>query len=189
MPLVGQPAVLEFLRSQEVRGRLLSVIPSIFVLLLMTIAAAGAVWIWVLDGRRPTYFWLMLALLCEMGAQPVTLASLFSMTANQDAGILATSAIGSLELVCWLLFWRRWFQLDKSKVADGLVGFLLSAAILTEVGLYVFSQRLAVHEVLLLLHVRTLVKVLLGSMLLVALGEGARKDGWERCWRRRRSCC
>ena len=176
MPLVGQPAVLEFLRSQEVRGRLLSVIPSIFVLLLMAIAAAGAVWIWVLDGRRPTYFWLMLALLCEMGAQPVTLASLFSMTANQDAGILATSAIGSLELVCWLLFWRRWFQLDKSKVADGLVGFLLSAAILTEVGLYVFSQRLAVHEVLLLLHVRTLVKVLLGSMLLVALGEGARKD-------------
>jgi hypothetical protein len=176
MPLVGQPAVLEYLRSQEVRGRLLSQIPSIFVLLLMLIAAAGAVWIWILDGRRPTYFWLMLALLCEMAVGTLTLAALFSTALSQEVWVFLVNAIHCLQLVFWVFFWRRWFQLDKSKVTEVVVCSLFLAALLVQIGVYFFSQHLGLHVVLRELQFRTLLKVLLGSMLFVALFGGARKD-------------
>jgi hypothetical protein len=175
-PVVGKPAALEYLRSQEVRSRFLSVIPSLFVVLLMLIAAGGALWIWILDQRRQTYFWLLLALLCEAAPTPILLLALFSMTLGQEVSSFLGQMIGILQLVCWLFFWRRWFQLPKSKLTDGLVIALLAGTLLTQIVVYFINQHLAVQEVLMVFHLRSVMKIVLGALFFVALFQGARKD-------------
>ena len=59
-PLLGLRSQIEAIQAQEVTGRILSVITSVFVALFLLIAAAGAFWIWILDRPQTTYLWLTL---------------------------------------------------------------------------------------------------------------------------------
>jgi hypothetical protein len=82
-PLLGLRSQIESIRAREVTGRILGVITSVFVGFLMLIAAAGALWLWLLDRPRPTYLWLTLGLILTAAPTAVLLVAFFSYSFTQ----------------------------------------------------------------------------------------------------------
>jgi len=113
-PLIGLRAPIESLLTQSTTGRILGIITDVFVALLTLIAAAAAFWIWILDRPRKTYLWLTLSLLLSVAPVAVLLVGFFTYAITQGIVNFLTETFTVLALVCWLFFWRRWFQLAHS---------------------------------------------------------------------------
>jgi hypothetical protein len=176
-PLAGLPAAVEYIRAQEVRARLLSLVAGIFVALLMLIAAAGAFWIWLLDRPRTTYLWLLLALLGQATWTPVLLVGFFTYAIPQEFVASAQQMSYTLGLVGWIIFWRRWFLLDPNRRTDTLIAAL--ATVIAAMQIYIYflgGADMSVRSVVHALLIRTIGNGILGVMLFIALYQGARKD-------------
>ena len=174
-PLVGLASQIESIRAQEVTERLLSIIVSVFVSLLMLIAAAGGFRIWLLERSSTTYLWLTLGLL--LGAIPTALllVAFFTYALSQDAVNFSYASLYSLSLLCWIIFWRRWFRLAGDRWLDILAVILTGAVVLTQYR-YNFWVNAPAHGVLIIMEIKAAFNVALGAMLFVALLQGARKD-------------
>jgi hypothetical protein len=175
-PLVGLPAAVEYIRAQEVRARLLSLVAGIFVALLMLIAAVGAFWIWLLDRPRTTYLWLLLALLGQATWIPVLLVGFFTYAIPQEIVASLQQMSYSLGLVGWIIFWRRWFLLQRDRRTDFLIAALATAIAMLQIYIYFVGVNMSVRSVMYALLLRTIGNGFLGVVLFIALYQGARKD-------------
>jgi Stage II sporulation protein E (SpoIIE) len=173
-PVVGDPAQIEFIRSAEVRGRILTVAVSVFVAFLMFAAAGAALWLWAFDRTRPTYLWLSAALAIQTLAPIVQTASLFAYW-NQDWTIFVFRCINDLHFVFWIYFWRHWFQLPK----DRRLNLAMSAIVVVTITAESYSRLSALTTVapaLLALRISAIGNVILGILLLLVVLQGARRD-------------
>jgi hypothetical protein len=174
-PLLGLHSQIESIRAQEVTGRILSVITSVFVAFLTLAAAAGAFWIWLLDRRQPTYLWLTLSFVLTAIPTALLVAAFFTYTITESRSDLLVISLSTLGLVCWIFFWRGWFQLARDRRVEVFIAVLAAAVILTQA--FVQSLRLTpAHTMLFALEAVAVCNVALGVMLFVALLQGARKD-------------
>jgi stage II sporulation SpoE-like protein len=174
-PLLGLRAPIESVRVQEVTGRILTVITPVFVAIFMLIAAAGAFWIWLLDRPRPTYLWLTLGLVLTAGPILVLLVAFFSTAFTQGGANILVEILSTAGLVCWILFWRRWFQLARDRRVDLLITILAATVILAQT----FVKRSALspaHTILLVMEIMAACNTALGVLLFAVLFQGARKD-------------
>lgn len=174
-PLVGLASQIESTRAQEVTERLLSIIVSVFVSILMLIAAAGGFRIWLLERSSTTYLWLTLGLLLAAVPTALLLVAFFTYALSQDAVNFSYAGLYSLSLLCWIIFWRRWFRLAGDRWLDILAVILTGAVLLTQFG-YNFWVHASAHAVLVIMVLKAAFNVALGAMLFVVLLQGARKD-------------
>ncbi len=175
VPLVGLHAPIEDVRAQEVTGRILNVITAVFVSFLLLIAAAGAFWIWLIDRPRRTYLWLTLALVLTAAPTAVLTTAYFSYAITQGGANALLQPFIVLGLVFWILFWRTWFQLGRSRRLDFALAALAALSIFTETST-VFSLHAAPSRILFFLELKAACNAALGFLLFVPLFQGARKD-------------
>jgi hypothetical protein len=175
-PLLGLHSEIETIRAQEVRARLLTVIASVFAAFIMLIAAVGAFWIWLLDRPRTTYLWLTLAILLFAAQVPVLVAGFFTYRFSQDSQIYLLQVCADLTLICWILFWRQWFQLARDRWTEVAIIVLTVVLISSQTFIYFFTLHSHVQTILSIMQIRAICKSVLGAMLFVALFHGARKD-------------
>ncbi|HEY0795435.1 MAG TPA: SpoIIE family protein phosphatase [Acidisarcina sp.] len=174
-PLLGLHSELESIRSQEVTGRILSIIVPVFVSLLMIIAAAGAFWIWLLDRPSATYLWLTLGLLLLAAPTLVLCLAFFTTAITQGQNSLIAETLAAIGLVCWLLFWRQWFHLARNRLVELLIVTLAGIDISLEF-LLRFAVQMQAHTVRLILEAQVACNFTLALLLFAALLQGARKD-------------
>jgi hypothetical protein len=174
-PLIGLQDQIESIRQQEVTGRILSIIASIFVAFIMLIAAAGALWIWVLDRPRLTYLWLALGLVLSAIPVAVLAISFFSYALTQEAGNLLGNGSLALGLFCWIFFWRQWFELTDDRKSDLIIVFFTAVVILIQLFI-VIDPNASAHVLIGILDTRAICNAALGIMLFISLLQGARKD-------------
>ena len=174
-PLVGMRSQMESIRAHEITGRILSVIVPLFVALFMLIGAAGAFWIWLLDRPHTTYLWLALGLAFLAVSTATLLVSFFSYAFTQTGNFIWIQAFDTLGLVCWIFFWRQWFQLPRGRWSELLIGFFAAVNIPFAI-LLRLSAHVSVSVILPTLEAEAAASAVLGAMLFVALLQGARKD-------------
>ena len=114
-PVLGLRSQAEALQAREVTGRRLSLITPVFVSLFMLIAAAGAFWIWLLDRPRTTYLWLTLGLVFVGISTAALLFAFFSYAFTQGGANAWEQLFDIAGLVCWIIFWRQWFELPRER--------------------------------------------------------------------------
>jgi hypothetical protein len=175
-PLLGLHSDVDYIRAQEVRGRVLAEISGVFVAFLMIIAAAGAFWIWLLDRGSVTYLWLALALLLEYAGTPFLLAALFSETLYQGTAIFIIHISSAMALICWILFWRDWFQLPRDRRTGIPIAVIATTLLITEALVRFVNFHVSIHTVLWFLQLRAACNVALVLALFLTLFQGARKD-------------
>ncbi len=175
LPLLGLRSQIEAIQAQEITGRILSVIVSVFVALFLLIAAAGAFWIWLLDRPRATYLWLTLGLLLLAASIPAQLVAFFSYTFTQAGANIWEQAFNFLGLLCWIFFWRQWFSLPRERWSELLIALSAGAIIVVEIFVR-WSAHAPVALILFTLEFSAACKAILGIMLFVALFRGARRD-------------
>jgi hypothetical protein len=174
-PLLGLRSQVEAIRTQEVTGRILSVITAVFVTFLMLIAAAGAFWIWLLDRPRETYLWLTLGLILVAASTPVLLLDLFSYVFTQAGANVWLQTLGVLGLVCWIFFWRRWFDLPRERWSELLIALSATGNILS--GIFIrWSAHAPASVILFAMELRAACDAVLGVTLFLTLVRGARRD-------------
>ncbi len=173
-PVVGLSDQIEALRTQAVTGRIMSLMVSLFVSFMLLIAAVGAFWIWLLDRPHTTYLWLTLGLALSAVSAPLLAYALFSYTFTQDV-LNATKNLSDVALLCWIMFWSRWFYLPKQRwlytLTIALTVLVLFAMVFSVAGVTT-NQTVIVNA----MRVRAAANLALGVMLLVALWQGARRD-------------
>ncbi len=174
-PLLGTQSQIQSIREQEFNGRTLRSVDSVFVIFLVLIAAAGAFWIWLLDRPRTTYLWLTLALVLTATHLALLLSSFFSDVLTQGSNLALLQVFTTLSLVCWILFWRRWFLLTQQRWLDILLAIVVATSAVTGI-VFALSTHISVSVDLFALELRAAYNMVLGVMLFVALLQGARKD-------------
>jgi MFS family permease len=174
-PLIGLRSQIESIRQQEIVGRVLGAVTSIFVTFMMLIAAAGALWIWLIDRSHRTYLWLTLALVFTAGALPALLIALFTYLFTQGVSNIAVQGFSAAGMVCWIIFWRSWFRLARNRWLDILLVAFATAAIVIPV-LIAWSEHFPPDAILFGFAMRVVANGALGALLFVALLQGASKD-------------
>jgi serine phosphatase RsbU (regulator of sigma subunit) len=174
-PVVGIRAAVQELRARERTGRLLDVIVSIFVSGFLFIAAAGALWIWLIDRPRRTYLWLALGLVSLALPALVIVVAFFTYLLTQGMVNEFTAAFSAIGLVAWIFFWRDWFGLQWGRRMNLLALGLVVLESVAESGI-IFSTHIPISLILATMVLRAAGKFALGILLFVALYQGARKD-------------
>jgi Stage II sporulation protein E (SpoIIE) len=174
-PLVGLHDQIESLRAQAMSGRTLGSVTDVFVSLLTLIAAAGAFWIWILDRPRKTYLWLTLSFFFSVAPVAVLLIGFFTYAISQGVVNVLTETFAVLALLCWLLFWRQWFQLARNVRFNLFVTTIVLVNILSQFFIF-FSPFISGSSALAALAVRGACDTALGLMLFFLLLQSFRKD-------------
>jgi len=175
-PLVGLPAEMNYIRAKQVQDGFVDSVVFIYVSLVMMIAAAGAFWIWLLDRPSTTYLWLTLALVIEASFTYVYLIGDLTYGFSQSTVGLLQNNFLRLGLICWIVFWRRWFQLADGKWVDLGLAALGATTITAETYIDFFSDGSSVQTILAAVEFNAVCKAILGLILLATLLQGARKD-------------
>ncbi len=174
-PLVGLPSEMESIRGHEHVGRLLSVVVSTVVALAMLVTATGAFWIWLIDRPRRTFLWLTLGLVLIAGESILLDIALFTRWITQGDWQTGAELFGAIGMVCWIYFWREWFELQRTRVLTVLPSLIV--LLLGFVGMGVrFSTHIPLSLVMFSVEARAVGKIALGVLLFVVLAQGARKD-------------
>jgi serine phosphatase RsbU (regulator of sigma subunit) len=174
-PLVGLPAQMRAVRDREQTGRILSIIVSLFVSGFLIIAAGGAIWIWLIDRPRRTYLWLAMGLILLALPALVLLTAFFTFLITQGMVNQYIAALSALGLICWIFFWRDWFDLDSQRGTNIFVIALALLEALGEGGI-TLSTQIPISAILTAMVLRAAAKLTLGVLLFVLLYRGARKD-------------
>lgn len=174
-PLLGLRAPIESALSGEITGRILDVIVPVFVSLLLLIAAAGAFRLWLLDRPRTTYLWLTLGLVLAATTAATFIVAFFTYALDQGAANILLTGVPVLGFLCWLQFWRRWFELESNRRLDVAL-FALTAATMVLEGLGWLLPNVTAGSSVLALKVSAGCVAVLGVALLASLLQGARKD-------------
>jgi Stage II sporulation protein E (SpoIIE) len=168
------PAATSIVR-EHMRERWLASITAIFVSLLMLLAAGAAFCLWIMERRDGVYLWLALALMAWPAASVATLVGLFSFIISQDtAGVLSRLVISS-GLVCWIVFWRKWFGLERNRRVYALPAWLL----VLQAFIYLWIFELSGHSIQwipIATQAGLACQFLLGALLLLTLVPAVRKD-------------
>jgi hypothetical protein len=175
-PLVGLTSAVDYIRAQEVVGRVLTVLTPLFLSFAMLIAATGAFWIWLLDRPRTTYLWLTLALVLAAAPAPLLTISYFSTALTQDAQVFLFGVVITLNLICWILFWRHWFQLGRNRWWGLVMAALGATVVLLAYGGGFIASHISVADTLRVIEVRAACNAAFGFLLFVTLLQGRRKD-------------
>jgi len=174
-PVIGLAAQARAIAAREHTGRLLSVLVSVFVSGFLLIAAGGAFWIWLIDRPRRTYLWLAWGLVLLALPALATVVGFFTYVLTQGMMNEVVAALGAAGLICWLLFWRDWFDLPRTRRMTFLLIAVALVDVLGESGIFI-SQHLSIPWILVGMGMRAAGKLGLGILLFVVLGQGARKD-------------
>ena len=174
-PVVGLAAQANAIWARERTGRMIGVLVSIFVSCFLLIASIGAFWIWLIDRPRRTYLWLALGMVLVALPAPTAVLAFFTDLFTQGMENELVTLLSTAGLICWVLFWRDWFDLQRSR---RMFVLLLAAAAIEMVGEsgILVSQHLSMSWILFGMGMRVAGKVGLGILLFVVLGQGARKD-------------
>jgi hypothetical protein len=176
-PLLGLRSSVDYIRAQEVTGRLLTVLAPLFLSFAMLIAATGAFWIWLLDRPRATYLWLTLALVLAAAPAPLLSIGFFSYALTQDVQVFLLDVIITLNLICWILFWRHWFQLGRNRWSNLLMSAIGATLLLSQaVGAGFFATHISAGTILGMLELKAVCNAAFGFLLFVTLLQGLRKD-------------
>jgi hypothetical protein len=173
-PLVGLEAQVESIRQAEVRTRILGVLADAFVSIFLLIAAAGAFGLWLIDRSSKVYLWLAAALVCGASHAYLLLISFFTYTMSQSLALALNSIPTTLGIVCWIQFWRRWFQLEKGRPFNLLL--ILTAVINIVVQAMYFFNVVPTASIPFRLGIVTVCNGFLGILFFVPIVQGARKD-------------
>jgi hypothetical protein len=176
-PLLGLRSSVDYIRAQEVTGRLLTVLAPLFLSFAMLIAATGAFWIWLLDRPRATYLWLTLALVLAAAPAPLLSIGFFSYALTQDVQVFLLDVIITLNLICWILFWRHWFQLGRNRWSNLLMSAIGATLLLSQAfGAGFFATHISAGTILGMLELKAVCNAAFGFLLFVTLLQGLRKD-------------
>lgn len=178
LPLLGLHSQIEAIRAQEVTGRLLSIIVSIFVAIFMLIAAAAAFWLWLFDRARPTCLWLALGLVGGTCINLFPVGSFFTYAWSQGTENTLIHTLAALILVGWILFWRGWFDLPARRSLKLLLAGLIAVGMLSQFAVQ-FSTHFTPGEVLFDSVIAAASRLVLVLVLFATLVEGARKNRFE----------
>jgi hypothetical protein len=172
-PVLGLEPQIKLLLEHANDLRVLNQIVSAFVGFLMLAAAAGALRIYLLDRGQTTYLWLAAAFVFGAALFATTISALFTYALTQSTGLVMLEGSSCLGLACWIFFWRKWFDLGRSRWIDPLI--VLCVAVVT---VATCTAYLRISPVIYFVadEVRTVANLLLGAMLFVAVAQGARKD-------------
>jgi hypothetical protein len=171
-PVLGIGEQIELLLARANTERVMSQAVPIFVAFLMLVAGAGAFRLWLLDRPRTTYLWLALAFIFEAAPTAAMLGALFTYAYTQGMLEILDAPFLAFGPVCWILFWRHWFGLERSRVWAILRTAAAAAILLSAFRVFQVSPGLA----LLADEVRTSATTFLCVMLFITLLQGARKD-------------
>jgi hypothetical protein len=106
----------------------------------------------------------------------ILVASVFSLAFTQDIAIVFMEGFVVSGFVCWIFFWRRWFDLAPNRRAEIPI-FVCAAAGILVVSIFNFSStNVSAHTLLIAAQIEAALTAVLGVMLLVGLFQGARKD-------------
>jgi hypothetical protein len=175
-PILGLPSEVAYLRHQEVAARFLSVVPAVFVGLLMLIASVGAFWIWLLDRGDTTYVWLTGALVATAAGPIVTLVNLFTLQWSQDTGAVFINVLRYVCLLCWIFFWQHWFSLRTTAPVRILLIVATLGTIPIKIYTFWFGNSSTVQFELRAAQIAAFANGIFGVLLFVNLLRGARKD-------------
>lgn len=176
LPSVGTPAEMALLRERQIHLRILAAMADIFTSLLLTLTAAGAFWLWLLDRPRSTHLWLASALLLWPVTYAIEESTLFAPLLSQDIDLLQSQVTLCLNLLFWILFWRGWFGLRRSRLLIAAALLLSGVECGLSVWIYSFSTDTAPRIILRLSQMSSLCQVGIGLLLLATLLQAARKD-------------
>jgi hypothetical protein len=174
-PVIGLPAQVQAIRAREHTGRILGVLVSIFVSCFLLIAASGAFWIWLIDRPRRTYLWLAMGMVLLALPALAMVAAFFTYLVTQA---MANEFVGFFDvagMVCWIFFWRDWFELPPNGRMNVLAFSLAVVGAIGECGI-LFSNHIPIFLILAAMGIRAAGKIALGVLLFVTLVQGARKD-------------
>lgn len=175
VPVAGDPAQIEFIRTAEVRQRILTVVVPVFVAFLMLVAAAGALWLWTFDRSRATYLWLSAALAVQ-ALSPVVLAISYFAFINQDWSIFVVRSVQNLQFFFWIIFWQQWFEIPKDRRLNLTISGIAVVSVFSQCyGRMPFVTQ-SVGAVLLMLRISAICNVIFGILLLLVVWQGARRD-------------
>ena len=174
IPLVGQHKEVEAVRRREMTGRVLNVIAPVFMALFILIAAAGTFRIWLLDRPQRTYLWLTLGLLSGAARTPLLVVVLFTYSMTQGVYSASAAALLTGSLVCWIVFWRSWFQIARSRWTEVLIVGCAVVVVLTHVTSNFLLTTQWSGQVALV--IRAAGNIGLAFVLFFTLLQGARKD-------------
>lgn len=172
-PVLGLHASVASALAQAASRQILNAIVPIFVSFLLLIAAMGAFRLWLLDRPHWTYMWLTLAFLLISAAPVILAASTFSFAITQDTLAVLMPAVSTLSVVCWILFWRGWFELDRSRWVECIALGSAFATILIQ-AFFVYAH--SYTHAMLTVELSDGFEVILAVMIFVVLLQGGRKD-------------
>jgi hypothetical protein len=173
-PLVGLEAQAESIRQSEVLTRIQAVLEPVFMSVFLIIGAAGAFWLWLIDRSSQVYLWLAAALVFGASSAYVLLISFFTYKLNQDLALTLGNAFATLGIVCWIQFWRHWFQLEKSRAFT--IFLIIPALFLIVLQTFHFFGGVPDASILFELQLIAVCNGVLGILFFVPLLQGARKD-------------
>ena len=174
-PIIGLQAPIESLLVQANTGRILGIITYVWVTLFTLIAAAAAFWIWILDRPRKTYLWLTLSLVLSVSPVAVLLLGFFTYAITQGLVNFLTETFAVFALVCWMIFWRRWFQLARSVAFNVLLTVIVAVHLISQFFI-LFARDLSRLTVFLGLGTIGTCDAALGLLLFYILLQSFRKD-------------
>jgi hypothetical protein len=174
-PVLGIRPQIESLLAQANTLRVMVQVVPVFVGFLMLVAAAVAFRIWLLDRPHTTYLWLTLGFLLEAAPIAAVIAALFTYVYPQDTPIFLQTSFFALGAVCWILFWRQWFEIGRKRVFD-LLRTAAAAVVILAASIGCFWQHASLAVNLLADRMGVAANIVLGVMLFVTLLQGARKD-------------
>ncbi|MGC2164090.1 MAG: SpoIIE family protein phosphatase [Silvibacterium sp.] len=173
-PVLGIRPQIELLLAQANTLRVMGQVVPVFVGFLMLVAAAVAFRIWLLDRPHTTYLWLTLGFLLEAAPIAAVITALFTYVYTQATPIFLQTSFSALGAVCWILFWRQWFEIGRKRVFDLLRTAAAAVVILATCTIFWHRASLAVN--LLADRIGVMANIVLGVMLFMTLAQGARKD-------------
>jgi serine phosphatase RsbU (regulator of sigma subunit) len=174
-PLIGTPAEMERIRAEEHTGRILGVIVSVFVSGLLLIAAGGAFWIWLIDRLKRTFLWLTLGLLLASTPALANVVAFFTYVWTQGMLSQVAATLSMAGLVCWILFWRDWFELQGSWVRWWIPAAVAAFGSLVQFSI-LFDTHMPLWMIVAGMTARAVAKAALGLLVFAVLYEGARQD-------------
>ncbi|MGC2604890.1 MAG: hypothetical protein WA419_04990, partial [Silvibacterium sp.] len=174
-PILGLRSQIESIQGQEITGRVLTLVVPVFVTFLMLISAAAAFRIWLLDRPSSTYLWLTLGLITSAATVAIVVVAFNSYALTQDAANFLFQTVKILSFLGWIVFWRKWFQLEPDRRLDLLMIVLTAVITVAQAFAWLPAHNSAARS-LFFLEISTVCTIALGVVLFISLLQGARKD-------------
>ncbi len=116
-PVIGTASIVTLMQARNSAVNLHTFLAYLLLAIALAMAGIAALWIFLIDRKEPSYFWLALAFL--LGAV-TNLAEFwgsqsYRLTVSQE--LLMRDVLGAVLIpLFWLLFWAHWFRLRQLRL-------------------------------------------------------------------------